>query len=294
MSFRALLTAGCAAIAWCGVLGVAAPAGADTVTIVPLTYGNPNDVPITGDWDASGKTQIGVYRPSNATFYLGDVGGVPEQALTFGNPNDVPITGDWDASGKTQIGVYRPSNATFYLGDVNGISVTAITFGDSGDVPITGDWNGTGKTQIGVYRPSTRTFYLREVTPPAPPPPPIVTTPVTVPLPTPPRGTRRHPAVRVLIKISWTWTRTSTRIHRVIVGKLPRRATITLKCSGRGCPIKKRSAKAARVGVFAHRLIGTKYRAGDRVFITVSAPGRVAERAVVTIRDGRKPLAALL
>jgi hypothetical protein len=250
MSFRALLTAGCAAIAWCGVLGVAAPAGADTVTIVPLTYGNPNDVPITGDWDGSGKTQIGVYRPSNATFYLGDV---------------------------------------------NGISVTAITFGDSGDVPITGDWNGTGKTQIGVYRPSTRTFYLREVTPPAPPPsPPIVTTPVTVPLPTPPRGTRRHPAVRVLIKISWTWTRTSTRIHRVIVGKLPRRATITLKCSGRGCPIKKRSAKAARVGVFAHRLIGTKYRAGDRVFITVSAPGRVAERAVVTIRDGRKPLAALL
>lgn len=207
MSFRALLTAGCAAIAWCGVLGVAAPAGADTVTIVPLTFGNPNDVPITGDWD------------------------------------------------------------------------------------------GSGKTQIGVYRPSTRTFYLREVTPPAPPPPPpIVTTPVTVPLPTPPRGTRRHPAVRVLIKISWTWTRTrtSTRIHRVIVGKLPRRATITLKCSGRGCPIKKRSAKAAHVGVFAHRLIGTNYRAGDRVFITVSAPGRVAERAVVTIRDGRKPLAALL
>ena len=74
---RALLTAGCAIIAWSGALAIAPPVRADTVTVVALTYGNPNDVPITGDWNGSGKTQIGVYRPSNDTFYLREVAPPP-------------------------------------------------------------------------------------------------------------------------------------------------------------------------------------------------------------------------
>ncbi len=252
MSFRvtrAFLLTACAAIAWCGVLAAASSAGADTVTVVALTYGNPNDVPITGDWDGSGRTQIGAYRPSNRTFYLGDAGGVSTSSSTYGNPGDVPITGDWD---------------------------------------------GSGKTQIGVYRPSDDTFYLREVTPTPPPPPQVVTTPVTVPLPLPPRGTRRHPRVRVTIKISWTWNHRRTRIHKVVVGRLPRHARIALRCAGGGCPMKRRSARAAHVGLFADRLVGTTYRAGDRLLITVSAPGRISERARISIRDGRKPRAALL
>ena len=247
---RALLAIGCAVIAWSGALAAAPPAGADTVSVVALRYGDPGE-------------------------------------------GEVPITGDWDGSGKTQIGVYLPSQAEFFLGDVNGIAPTTLRYGDPGDVPITGDWNGSGRTQIGVYRPSTATFFLREVTP-SPSPPPVVTAPVTVPLPTPPAGTRRHPRVRVKITISWTWNHTHTRIHKVQVGKLPRRATITLKCSGRGCPMTKRSAKAAHLKILVRRLAGTRYRAGDVIVITVSAPGHVSERARIKIRNGRKPVAALL
>ena len=36
-------------------------------------------------------------------------------------------------------------------------------------------------------------------------------------------------------------------------------------------------------------LAGQRYRAGDRLFVTVRAPGLIAERAVITIRNGRKP-----
>jgi hypothetical protein len=337
---RALLTVSCVAMAWSGLLAVSPPARADTVSVVALTYGDLNDVPITGDWNGSGKAQIGVYRPSNRTFYLGDVGGdsyaaltygdlndVPitgdwngsgkaqigvyrpsnrtfylgdvggdsYAALTYGDLNDVPITGDWNGSGKAQIGVYRPSNGTFYLGDVNGLAPTAIHFGDSGDVPITGDWNGSGKTQIGVYRPSNRTFYLREVTPPAPPPPPpVVTAPVTVPLPTPARGTRRHPRVRVTIRISWTYNRARTRIHRVQMSRVPRGARITVRCTGRGCPVKQRTARARHLRGLERRLAGSLYRAGDLILITIAAPGHVSERALVKIRNGRLPVAALL
>jgi hypothetical protein len=38
-------------------------------------------------------------------------------------------------------------------------------------------------------------------------------------------------------------------------------------------------------------LDGSAYSAGDRIHITISAPGRRSERAVVRIRYGRLPLA---
>jgi hypothetical protein len=296
MSFRvsrAFLTAAFAAIASCGALAAPSRAQADGPTVVAITFGNPNDVPITGDWTGSGATQIGVYRPSNDTFYLGDTGGASNQSFTFGNPNDVPITGDWDGSGRTQIGVYRPSDDTFYLGDTGGVSNQSITFGNPGDIPITGDWTGIGQTQIGVYRPSTDTFYLREIPKPPPPPPPPPAQAVTT-VPTPPAGRPGHRRVRVRITIDWRWAGMRTRVVKVEMSRLPRRARIMVKCTGRGCPLTRRHARAAHVKVLLHRLAGTTYRAGDVISITISAPGRVAERARITIRDGRKPLAALV
>src|ERR1700742_1771258 len=133
---RGPFTIGCAEIALSG-LAAAPPGGADGPSTVAITWGNPGDVPLAGDWDGSGKWQIGAYRPSNETFYLGDDNGGADQALTLGNPGESPITGDWNGSGKTQIGAWRPSNATFYLGYDAGVSDTAIPFGQEGDTPIT-------------------------------------------------------------------------------------------------------------------------------------------------------------
>jgi hypothetical protein len=254
-------------------------------------YGNPGDDPITGDWDGSGATQIGVYRPSDETFYLGDVNGLSTADYPFGNQNDVPITGDWDGSGRTQIGVYRPSDETFYLGDVNGFAPTVETFGDSGDIPITGDWNGSGRTQIGVYRPSTATFYLQETTV-SPPAPLVVTAPVTTPLPAPAPGPPGHRRVSVRLTISWTWNRSRTRLHRLRLGRLPGDATLAVSCRGRGCPLRHaRATGRRRLRGLVSRLDGDLFRAGDRILITVSVPGRVSERGAVRIRYGRLPLA---
>jgi hypothetical protein len=218
---------------------------------------------------------------------------VSDVAIPFGQEGDTPITGDWDGSGRTQIGVFRPSNGTWYLGDVNGVPKSTVVFGQSGDVPFTGDWTGSGITQLGVYDPNSRTFFLREV-PPTSPSPPVVTTPVPTPIPVPPKHKGGRRRVRVKLTIRWTWNHRRTRMESVVVGKLPRHATITLRCSGPGCPMTVRRAKAGHLRVFRHRLVGTTYRAGDRLLITVAAPGQVPERARVTIRHARKPLAALL
>ncbi|MCA9095064.1 MAG: hypothetical protein KDA68_16375 [Planctomycetaceae bacterium] len=137
---------------------------------VDATFGfaSPTDIPVTGDWDGDGRTDVGVFR--NGVFYLdangsrtwnGTAGG--DVSFNFGTAGDTPITGDWNLDGKTDVGVWR--KGVFYL-DVNGNrhwdnlagGDAAFGFGGIDDTPITGDWNGDGRTDVGVYRAGT--FYL--------------------------------------------------------------------------------------------------------------------------------------
>jgi hypothetical protein len=108
---------------------------------------------------------LGVYRPSESTFYLRNSNtlGNADIQVPYGIVNDIPVVGDWDGNGTTTIGVYRPSENTFYLRNSNtaGDADLIIPYGAPGDIPIVGDWNGDGITTIGIYRPSDNTFHLR-------------------------------------------------------------------------------------------------------------------------------------
>jgi hypothetical protein len=136
------------------------------------SFGLTGDIPINGDWNGDGRTEIGVFRPSTQLFYLDANGNgawngaLIDKAYSFGLTGDIPITGDWNGDGRTEIGVFRPSTQLFYL-DANGNGAwngalidKAYSFGLTGDIPITGDWNGDGRTDIGIFRPSTHMFYL--------------------------------------------------------------------------------------------------------------------------------------
>jgi hypothetical protein len=128
------------------------------------SFGNPNDIPVTGDWNGDGKTNIGVFR--KGSWYLDFNGNgkwdpgvdIAIPVHSFGNPNDIPITGDWNGDGITNIGVFR--NGEWYL-DFNGNAkwdpgvdkaIPIHSLGNPNDIPITGDWNGDGITNIGVFR----------------------------------------------------------------------------------------------------------------------------------------------
>ncbi len=56
-------------------------------------FGIPGDVGFTGDWVGDGKLRMGVYRPSNSTFYLAVPGGVREVKVPPGG--NIPVWGHW-------------------------------------------------------------------------------------------------------------------------------------------------------------------------------------------------------
>jgi serine-aspartate repeat-containing protein C/D/E len=122
-------------------------------------YGDEKHIPVTGDWNGDGVTNIGIF--CNGTWFL-DVDGdgrwsAGDVEITLGQAGDIPLVGDWNGDGRAKLGVYRNGE---WLLDTNGDGVLdahdrAFQLGEPGDVPVVGDWNGDGIDEIGVYRAGT-------------------------------------------------------------------------------------------------------------------------------------------
>ena len=137
-------------------------------------YGVSGDLPVAGDWAGTGRSAIGVFRPSDRSFGLDRSNdGIFESCTvdvcvgSFGETGVQPIVGDWAGLGRTAVGIFRPSNQTwtFDLNDntfFDGCTVDRCfgTFGTAGDLPVTGDWSGDGRAKIGIFRPSTGGWVL--------------------------------------------------------------------------------------------------------------------------------------
>jgi hypothetical protein len=137
-----------------------------------LSIGMNGDIPLVGDWNGSGTSKVGAFRPSDGTFYLDYNGNGAwdgcgtDRCLQIGLNGDIPLVGDWNGSGTSKVGAFRPSDGTFYL-DYNGSGTwdgcgtdRCLQIGMNGDKPLVGDWNGSGTSKVGAFRPSDGTFYL--------------------------------------------------------------------------------------------------------------------------------------
>jgi hypothetical protein len=126
--------------------------------------GVPGDIPISGDWNGSGTTKVGVYRPSNGLFILDYDGDgqftAADKAYSLGigtEAGDIPVVGDWNGDGKSKVGLFR--QGFFWILDTNGngtfeqgVDQTFAFGGVPGDVPVVGDWNGDGRSKLGLFR----------------------------------------------------------------------------------------------------------------------------------------------
>jgi uncharacterized delta-60 repeat protein len=110
-----------------------------------------------GDYDSDGVSDVGVFRPSDGTWYLNrSDSGYTE--YPFGTSTDRPVVGDFDGDGESDIAVFRPSNGRWYVLRSTAGYMTA-QFGLSGDIPFPADFDGDDKSDIAVFRPSTGVWY---------------------------------------------------------------------------------------------------------------------------------------
>jgi hypothetical protein len=131
-----------------------------------ITYqgGDGNDVALTVinkapfDYDADGRSDISVFRPSTGTWYLqrsadGFFG------VNFGASDDRIVPADYDGDGKWDVAVYRPSTGVWYVINSSTGIIDYHVFGVAEDLPTPSDYDGDGRADISVFRPSTGTWY---------------------------------------------------------------------------------------------------------------------------------------
>src|SRR5262245_2216761 len=112
------------------------------------------------DYDGDGRSDVGVFRPANATWYLLN-SAAPERVITYGGNGDIPLAADFDGDGRTDIGIFRASSSWFEFMNSSTWTESLIIFGGVGDIPVPADYDGDGKADVAVFRPSTGTWYLR-------------------------------------------------------------------------------------------------------------------------------------
>jgi hypothetical protein len=97
-----------------------------------------------------------------------------------------------------------------------------------------------------------------------------------------PQMMRPAPVVRIRGRLS----RAGARITLLTV-EAPRGAAITVRCVGRDCPARRwaRTTVVTRIARFQDDL-----RAGTRLTISVTKPGRIGKHTTISIRRGKAPL----
>ena len=80
-----------------------------------VRFGMRNGIPVTGDFNGDGITDVGFFYAGQWFIDLDDNGQWDQGDLwaKLGHEGDLPVTGDWDGDGKTDIGIFgRPGPAT--------------------------------------------------------------------------------------------------------------------------------------------------------------------------------------
>jgi cytochrome c peroxidase len=109
------------------------------------------------DFDGDTKTDLSVFRPSEANWYIQQSSNSATLSAHFGETGDQLAPADFDGDGKTDIGVFR-NGAWFIQQSHNGFR--SLGFGTAGDRAVPADYDGDGIDDVAVWRPSDGVWYI--------------------------------------------------------------------------------------------------------------------------------------
>ena len=112
------------------------------------------------DFDGDGKTDIGVFRPSDGSWWYTRSSAGDFRVYSFGASTDVITPGDFTGDGKTDVAVFRPSSGEWFVQRSEDNSFFSFPFGASGDLPAPSDYDGDGRQDAAVFRPSSGTWFI--------------------------------------------------------------------------------------------------------------------------------------
>jgi hypothetical protein len=126
--------------------------------VVQIMIGNNRHAPF--DFDADGKTDISIFRPSLAQWWYTKSSDAQVRAATFGSSTDVITPADFSGDGKTDLAFFRSSTGEWFVLRSEDGSFYSFPFGTNGDIPMPGDYDSDGKADAAVFRPGTGTWYI--------------------------------------------------------------------------------------------------------------------------------------
>ncbi len=120
-------------------------------------FGWANTVPVVGEWDTDGVTDVGIYNRGGNNFLIPTASGV--EIVGLGWSGVIPVVGDWDGNGRDTVGVFDPATGTWALHREDGTN-DVFGFGWANTVPVVGDWDNDGVTDVGIYNRGGNNFLI--------------------------------------------------------------------------------------------------------------------------------------
>jgi hypothetical protein len=102
-----------------------------------VQFGVGSDDPVVEDYDGDGKTDIAVFRQTDASWYILRSSDGSFMSQQFGNPGDHPEPADYDNDGKADLGLFRTSNGTWNIWSSYYGAPESRQWGLGSDIPVT-------------------------------------------------------------------------------------------------------------------------------------------------------------
>lgn len=113
------------------------------------------------DFDGDRKSDVGIFRPAVAEWWIYRSATNSVFAAQFGAPTDKVVPADFTGDGKYDVAFWRPATGEWFIVRSEDNTYYSAPFGAGSDIPVPADYDADGKADVAVFRPSDGYWYVQ-------------------------------------------------------------------------------------------------------------------------------------